>query len=279
MFSLLLFSAQGEVLKGNLTLEHGTQQYVYAVHQEFSFSKGDSIELSEDALAKLVLDDGSVLFLSDGAQWEYTSDGYPLLSAGLAKVLKTSPAHKFYTVTTVIGVRGTSYEVAVGADGSTAITVENGTVYARPVAGDEEVVLQAGDGAELLIEDPVRFRRFRAREKQLRRWLLKRREWFRRHPDVALKMMVAYQEMVIKRAGAGRGLPAAPVYRAFLLHRKWVERRMYRYIKKHPGALKYWKRLKEKEKRLKKLRGAGFRRRTPDHGAPPGKPAPKRPRR
>lgn len=280
---MLLAAVLSVVIGSAIVTDAEGNQKVYKAPAEVEIDYGWQVEVSEDGSAKVSLDDGSEIQLDADSEWEYTEDGSSLLTKGLAKILKTSASSQFYTPTMVIGVRGTVYSVAVAVDGSTSIIVVEGAVEVCNPATFSTVEVSAGEGVEVYITDIKRPVRFKFKKgipgRRLRKWLLKRREWFIAHPDLALEAVIAYHDalMALKiEQERARLLRLRALLRAAELHHRWVKRRMLRFIKKHPRALKYLRRWDERVKRAIKRRRELEKRIGPLR---PRHPAPVRPRR
>jgi len=151
------------------------------------------IETGAGSKAVLVLDDGSKLELGEKSRVKlndpmvYGSNSVLLYLGRLfARVIPIPEAKDsgfiIATITSIAGVRGTNFEVAVGMDGAGLIGVEDGEVVVSSEQG--EVLVKKGEQAEISPEGRVsKVKRVPKSDEEWQKWFQEREKFFVEHSE------------------------------------------------------------------------------------------------
>ncbi len=173
---------------------------------------GEVVETGEDGFVRIVFPDGSELELQPDTR--ITINDSRANENAVSSILlfigrifaEVEPADggtgfELETITTVCGVRGTSFTAAVGADGATRIGVDEGTVAVR--ADERELELSGGEEAtvELGAASLAKSRYVRS-EQDWQDWQKQREQYFMRNADALVQEMMLQVEMPRKKIHA-----------------------------------------------------------------------------
>lgn len=188
------FKGAGEVIRGGKSIP---------LSEGLEVENGDMIRSYGDSSFKIVLNDGSEIFINGetvlkidetllykGTLFEKVLKKVSILLGRIWFRVKEGAWLNVNTATMVVGVRGTEFETGVAPDASAYTEVERGEVI---VITDEERAVQEGERA---VFDIIEGFRIESREKAFNpdEWIEERRERFERLRDIVRKRVEEIME-------------------------------------------------------------------------------------